>query len=216
MVIAGRRFCSSLLSLVISFGLSCEQAVVLDSVLYFNDFETTDLDNITGGEVTKFNGSKVIGNFFRSGFTLELDGIPDHDYLQITFDLLIHDSWDGNITGEYGPDLWFMHIDGQKVVYTSFANGLCNSAYCPQQTYPENGWRFNNPGTGATRKDLPAWCTHTQFSNNSTLYKIARTVGHTSSKADLRFFDELTHPTNDKCDESWSLDNLKITLLRTN
>jgi len=212
----GKAFRLLILQIIIFLNFSCEQTVVSDTIFYFNDFETKDLSGITGGEITVFDGNKVLGTYFRSGFDLNLHGIPEHDYLLVTFDLFIHDSWDGNISSYIGPDLWFLLLDGQEIIYTSFANGLCNSVYCPQQTYPENGLRFNNPETGATKRNLPAWCTSNEVSHSSTLYSISKIVGHTSSKASVRFFDQLTNPTEDKCDESWSLDNLKITLLRTN
>lgn len=209
---------AALLGLPITAALvGCQPGVEKEEEIYFNDFEDLQPGQIEGGEFITYNGSRMLGNYFRGGFTLKLDDLPEHDYLVITFDLYIHDSWDGNSYDSYtpiGPDMWYMELDGKAVIETSFSNGICNSAWCLQQSYPFNGRRMNNPGTGAHKKNLPSLCSSSQLVNNSALYRISRTVRHTSGSASIYFFDELVHPSPDKCDESWSLDNLRVSMIK--
>jgi hypothetical protein len=59
------------------------------------------------------------------------------------------------------------------------------------------------------------------WGGKTTLYKIEKTFKHSGSALIISFFDELYQPNaiddfgNNvaKCDESWSLDNLKVRIL---
>ena len=94
----------------------CSNNVIVKEVdIYFNDFESNDFTGISGVYISEFNGSKVMGNFNNKGFQLRLENIPEHNYIQVSFDLYIHDSWDGN-TNELNPqgkdhDAWIMEFD---------------------------------------------------------------------------------------------------------
>ncbi|WOK06309.1 hypothetical protein RT717_24860 [Imperialibacter roseus] len=199
------------------FFASCEPTVKNDAIVFFNDFESADMDNIVGGKLMNYNGNQVIGNYFDDGFSIALDGLPEHNYITISFDLFIHDSWDGNLSYPAGPDWWLMLVDGQSIIETTFSNGICNALWCIQQSYPQNGWRMNDPKTGAFKTDLPLLCYYSELSNGTSIYQISKTVGHSADKLEIRFFDRLTQPIpNDICDESWSLDNLTLKTLTLN
>ena len=55
-----------------------------------------------------------------------------------------------------------------------------------------------------------------------TLYKIERTIKSTGNAIIIRFYDELYQPNaidkdgvpQNKCDESWSIDNIKIRAIK--
>ncbi|MEO5910571.1 MAG: hypothetical protein ABIP95_06760 [Pelobium sp.] len=185
--------------------------------VFANDFEQSNLSNITGGIITNFNGSNVIGNYNNNGFSLKLDQLPAHEVIIITFDLNIHDSWDGNNKGNSevvtGPDLWEMKVDGSTYIHTTFSNTVCNNVYCIQQSYPQSFPFNNDPGTGATNNNLPGLCgTKGAAGGGTSLYKIERVIRHDKDAALIEFKDFLkqSNVSDLKCDESWSLDNLVI------
>src|ERR1700757_3935684 len=102
-----------LICLIFAFFLSaCKSNVSNETVVYTNDFESGNLTNIQNGVISKFNGSSVLGNYNcknnKGYFTLSLNNLPSHDLITISFDLYIHDTWDGNKTAPDGPDIWQM------------------------------------------------------------------------------------------------------------
>ena len=81
-------------------------------------------------------------------------------------------------------------------------------------SFPEN----NNPKTGSFKTELDKLCQSDFFGGNTTLYKIEKVFKSRGSALVLRFYDELYQPNaidkngenQEKCDESWSLDNLTV------
>ncbi len=101
--------------LMIVFGFStCTSPKEVKQTIYENNFDAGNTANLSNTKISSFNQSKVLGNFNNDGFTLSLNQIPPHELLEITFDLYIHDTWDGNKTsnGIDGPDIWEMQVDG--------------------------------------------------------------------------------------------------------
>lgn len=210
-----------------------------DELIYENNFENEDLFEIDGGSIMSYNNSKVIGNFNNDGFTIHLNDVGDHDYVYISFDLYIHGSWDGNFNGfsldndgfEDQPDLWVMEIRPEMNNYqnyefhkfeTTFSNSPCVSNYCLRQSYP-NIYPFeNNPKTGSDKTNLVENCIADGWNNQKTsLYKIEKGFDHRGNAIVLRFYDKLFQPNAidfhgnniEKCDESWSMDNIKIRVI---
>lgn len=217
--------------LIIIFINSCSYPEISkDEVIYYNDFEENKLENIDGGAISEFNNTKVIGNFNNDGFTLHLDGIGDHDYIFVSFDLYIHGSWDGNFNGfseNDQPDLWSIEFKPKMDLHkdiesdnfeTTFSNSPCFSNYCLRQSYPESYPFENNPKKGAFTTELERVCYNNFFGGKSTLYKIEKVFRSGGNAIIIRFYDELYQPNaidnqginQQKCDESWSLDNLKL------
>ena len=201
---------------IISFILtiSCNKDVKNDVEVYNNDFENGDLNNINNGVINQYNGSAVLGNYNNGYFALTLNDLPDHDLIKVTFDLYIHDSWNGNNLEPDGPDIWEMLVDGNPYINTTFSNNDCApGTFCPPQSYPLNYPNFNNnPKAGAFKTNLPAFCVSAALPNGTTLYKIEKTLRHSKKKLILQCLDKLvqTNTNNPKCDESWSVDNIKI------
>ena len=192
---------------------SCKDKVSSSVDVYNNDFQTNDLNHIDGGVIEAYNGSKVLGRYNNGGFTLSVTNLPAHDLISVSFDLYIHDSWDGNSTSPDGPDIWEMFVDSNPYISTTFSNFPCSlTDICKPQSYP-NSYpnNFNNPKTNATTVDLPSACKAT-YPNGTSLYVITKTFAHKGSTLSIKCFDKLTQ-TNDpnpKCDESWSVDNIKV------
>lgn len=219
------NYVSLVILLLVSSTISCSQEeLVGDTVIYSNNFEDSDLTNITGGKILSFNNSNVIGNYNNDGFRLNLMDIPDHQYVHISFDLLLHDSWDGNTNGlePDAPDLWIMELNQglnlQRVdnpkFETTFANGPCDSQLCLYQSFP-NPYPFLAPPKTGISYFASGFC-HFQSSETGTMViNIQKTYSHSDRALVIDFYDKLfqSNVTDPKCDESWSLDNLEVRAL---
>src|SRR5690606_5539486 len=120
----------------------CRKSLQEETIVYFNDFESADNRFSEGLVFSSYNGSTVAGNYHNEGFKISIDDAPAHDYVKIKFDLNIHDYWDGNNAGDtvvfVGPDIWWMKLNGQDIIYTTFSNTVCNEVYCVVQSYPKS------------------------------------------------------------------------------
>lgn len=221
--------------LIILLIYSCSYPeIVRDELVYENNFETNDLNDIDGGGLSMFNNTTVLGDFNNDGFTVHLQNVGEHDYIFVSFDLYIHGSWDGNFNGfsendkpdkwimEYKPDMdLFKNSDLDKFI-TTFSNSPCWPNYCLRQSYPESFPFENNPKTGSFKTNLAPKCSNNFFSGPSTLYKIEKSFKSKGDAVVLRFYDELYQPNaidkdgipQEKCDESWSMDNLRIRVIK--
>tara|TARA_B100000963_G_scaffold361603_1_gene398046 strand:- start:1785 stop:2519 length:735 start_codon:yes stop_codon:yes gene_type:complete len=208
--------------------------MIRNELIYSNDFESNNLLNIDGGEISSYNNTNVIGDFNNDGFTIFLENIGDNDYIFVSFDLYIHGSWDGNFNGfsdNDKPDKWIMEFnpdmnlfkDGSADTFiTTFSNSPCWPNYCLRQSYPESYPFENNPTKGSFSTNLEKKCVNNFFGGPTTLYKIEKGFKNSSENIVLRFYDELYQPNaidkdgipQSKCDESWSLDNLKIRAIK--
>jgi len=196
---------------------SCAKSTKSETEIYNNDFETSDLNGISGGIVSTFDGSKVLGNYNNGGFDLTINTLPAHDLVDITFDLYIHDSWEGVQSANDqidGPDIWQMLVDNKSYINTTFANFDCIPGnFCPPQSYPADyPVQSYNPKSGASRTDLPGFCSQAGKPDGTTLYKIHKTISHSGAHITIRCLDKLkqVYAVDAKCDESWSVDNIII------
>ena len=208
--------------------------IIRDELIYENDFENGVLDEIDGGGISSFNNTKVIGNFNNDGFTIHLEDVGDHEYIFISFDLYIHGTWDGNFNGfntNDKPDKWIMEYKPDMDLFkdpefdkfiTTFSNSTCWPNYCLRQSYPEPYPFDNNPKTGSFKTDLDSFCQNNFFGGPTSLYKIEKGFRSNGNAIVIRFYDELYQPnaidkdgiTQEKCDESWSMDNIKIRVIK--
>ncbi|HEY0769956.1 MAG TPA: hypothetical protein VGD31_06445, partial [Sphingobacteriaceae bacterium] len=191
---------------------SCQKAH-LETIVYQNDFENNDLSQIERGVISIFNsgnGTKVLGMYNNGSFVIRLNSLPAHKMVRITFDLNIHDTWDGNFTGGGwdGPDTWQMNVNGKPYIYTTFSN----STYI--QSYPGKFPSFQHPKSYG-RADIPGACTWKNENTGTTQYKIEKFIPHTESDLVLECLDRLVqrNSVDPLCDESWSADNVVISIL---
>lgn len=207
--------------LIISLGLgSCQQDTVCDcegnDLVYSNDFSNQDLSNIENGRLLVFQNDTLLGNYFNEEVTLNLSSLPTHNIVKVTVELWIHDSWDGNPdNGIGGPDYWYMNVEGEEVMRTTFSNSPCESTFCIRQSYPANYFRQNFPKTGAIRTNLPGLCHLAGIPNNTTVYSITQLVKHSTQNVKITLGDQLlqTNSPNPKCDESWSVGKIEVSTL---
>ncbi|MEJ7691806.1 hypothetical protein [Daejeonella sp.] len=207
---------------LIVFFAACK-GIPEEAVVFTNDFEKGVPVNIVNGKVEEYNGTGVLGRYSEEGFTVEVKDMKAHDMIKITFDLYIHDTWDGNAVSPNGKDIWIMNIDRGSVIYASFANGGCTNC---TQSYPDirpaffnNIFNFalNKPNSNAIKTDLPGACALKDSKGGTSMYRIQRTFLHTASTLDLGCFAGLEDPdpANKNCNESWSVDNMRITAIDT-
>lgn len=203
---------------------SCFKNLPDKAVVYNNDFESgsqhklsiLSLNGVVDSVKTfQFNGGKVFGNFNNNRIELKLDSLPTHNTLKITFDLYIHDKWDGDYLipgGNNIPDAWQMLLDGGQIHVTTFSNSNFG------QSYPKNyvaGTPSNPARSDAWDTNLPGLCTLKSSPNGSTLYKIEITTAHTNNRAIISCNDAL-QPFGSFCQKSWSIDNLMVTAIQYN
>ncbi|WP_219223188.1 hypothetical protein [Pedobacter antarcticus] len=206
--------------LAFPFLLSCAKSVNSDVEVYANDFENGNLTGITKGEIGTFNGSKVLGQFNNGGFDLALNDLPAHEMVEVSFDLYIHDNWDGNAQfadNVIGPDIWRMRVDDQTYINTTFSNAACTPGFiCPPQSYPADYPNNNqNPRVGAEKTKLPGVCAQRTSPTGTSLYKIKKRIAHSSANLLIQCDDKLMQKNvaDPKCDESWSVDNIKVRVI---
>ncbi|MBG6236634.1 hypothetical protein IWX76_003228 [Pedobacter sp. CAN_A7] len=198
--------------------LSCSKEVKQDVEVYFNDFETNDLNGITLGRIEDYNKSKVLGRYNSGGFDLQIKDLPKHKLVVISFDLYIHDSWEGKgIDNIDGPDIWKMIVDDNLYINTTFSNAPCNdSNFCPPQSYPfDYPNSSQNPKWGSVSRNLPGACLSAGVIGGTTLYKITKTIEHSKATLLLQCRDQLiqNNTQDNNCDESWSVDNIRVKVI---
>ncbi len=200
---------------------SCAKSVDNNTLVYNNDFESGNLTNITNGIISPFNGSKVLGNYNNGQFDLVINDLPEHNAVDISFDLYIHDNWVGaqQFQSNSGPDIWQMKVDNQMYINTTFNNYACAEGnICPPQSYPADyPNQSNNPRSGASQTGLPGFC-DVNSQTGTVLYKIHKSINHSDKTLLIQCLDLLKHKdvADQKCNESWSVDNIQVRAINLN
>lgn len=201
--------------------IACFKDLPQRTTVYSNNFESKtglgiEVYNAAGlvdtPTITSFNGTQVLGRFNNNLVSLKVKNLPVHSILKITFDLYIHDQWDGDYIapGNSLPDAWVMNLDNFPLYLTTFSNGIY------RQSFPANytaGGFMNPPKANAWAGNLPAACTSPGNTNGTTLYKIENITSHTADSLVITMNDVLQPPGN-YCLKSWSIDNMVITVNR--
>lgn len=212
-----RVFLISALVVCLVFLTACK-GLQKETEVFSNDFEEGVPVNVVDGKVEQYNGSGVLGRYSQGGFVVKIKNLKAHNLIRFSFDLYIHDTWDGNTSGTDGRDVWIMNIDGGSNIYATFANGTCTNCTQsypnPQPSFFNNIFNFalNKPNSNAIKTDLPGACKLKDVKGGTSMYRIQRTFEHTGSTLDLGCFGQLEDPdpANKNCNESWSVDNMRI------
>ncbi len=199
---------------VILMGLtSCKKNITIRQRIYFEDAEDGIANNISaytgsganyGNMVRPFAGTNVIGNFNNTVMNLQLDNLPAHNMVYVSFDLYTHDKWEGNRVGLPGiVDVWNVKVNEEFQLSTTFSNTRNQP-----QSYPEWIGDSKNISRGnAIDTLLPGNCLWEAEKNGTSKYKIAFSRPHTSSLFTLSLNDALQ---GSYCEKSWSIDNILI------
>jgi hypothetical protein len=192
---------------------SCKKNITLREKIYFEDAEDGVANAISavsgsgaqyGTMIRPFAGTNVIGNFNNTLVTIQLDNIPTHNMVYVTFDLYTHDKWEGYRQGLPGiVDVWNIRVNDEFQLSTNFSN----VRYQPQ-SYPEWVGSSKNISRGnAIDTLLPGNCLWEAQKNGTSKYKIAFSRPHTSSTFTMTLNDALQ---GSYCEKSWSIDNILI------
>lgn len=196
---------------------SCLPTVELEQVVYSNNFSNLNLAGFENGKLFVFQNDTIAGSYHNEEVAVNVPDLPPHNFLKITVDVLVHDTWDGNSDdGLGGPDIWYMGYDNSEVFRTTFSNSPCESTYCLYQSYPNDFFRQNVPKTGASQTNMPGLCLFGAFSNYTTRYSISKLIAHSNPNVKLYMGAELvaTNSPDPKCDESWSIANIEIVAIQ--
>lgn len=211
-----------LIKLIFSIGLivlvsACqEDRLESQEIVYSNDFSTLDLAGIENAKLFVFRGDTLLGFFNNEETTLRLNNLPGHNVVKVEVEILVHDSWDGNLDdGVNGPDFWFMKVNDREVFRTTFSNSPCESLFCIRQSYPDHFLRQHFPKSGAIQTNIPGLCLFGAFPNYTTRYRISQLVSHSGPSISITFGDELFQLDNPNpiCDESWSINKIEVTTM---
>jgi hypothetical protein len=195
---------------------ACHKNITQRKKVYFEDAEDGIAENIltqhrdgyaTGRLVRPFGGSNVIGNFNNTVVTIELDSVPAHNMIYASFDLYIHDNWEGEKVGQYGVvDVWNIRVNGLFQLSTTFSN---NPNW--PQSFPEWTGTMNMPAkSNAISTQFPGICALDSTKDGTTHYKVIFSRPHTEKNIKIELNDALQGSI---CDRSWSIDNVYIEVM---
>ena len=152
------------------------------------------------------NDTGAIGAGTGLSTDLTLSGLAAHTSMTIMFDLAMIDSWDGNV-GAHAPDFFNLFVDGTKELVVSVDNGESS----PNEIVPVEATDriplqqlFGN-GLASAPSCVSFFC--------DSGFRISLTLAHSASTASLSFLANGSgyHSAIGALDESWAIDNLKIT-----
>ena len=169
--------------------------------IYFNDFEDSTGTAWSSSTTYSFNGSTTLGPYGPQSIYLELSNLPINDTVEITFDLYIHDSWDGS------SDKWELKFEQNSTIQGSFLTDFNN--HYGFQSYPDEYPASNTAKSGAVQVNLPRRCISSTSSSSwsSTKYTLSKRFYSISSVGKFLFH---SYQSSNYCDESWGVDNVNI------
>ena len=206
-----RRVRSSALFALLSIGLfSCNDNLPHNVEVYRNHFDggRGDLQVFAGDKedtrplVYSFNGNNVLGPMNHNAVYREIKNLPEHDIIEIYFDIFIHDQWKGN--DGLASDYWGLFIDTKRVFYTTFSN-LPNTT----QAYPEQEGHYFKTGANSFKNDFEGRCSLKGKIGGTSVYQFVWKKPHSASNIKFALSDLVREL--DPCVKSWSIDNLIVT-----
>jgi PEP-CTERM motif len=183
-------------------------------VVYSNDFETTTGGFTAGSLVSHANTanpagatSKFLGFFSDSTATkLTLSGLTPGSVYDLTFDLLIKGSWDGNTAG-VGPDIWRVLAGGSTLVDTTFSNISSSN-----QSFSSAGY-IGGPGNLAAQSNASVVYNDPDIFSRYSIYKFDKIALPQLEFTPAASTVELTFAGSNLQglpDESWAIDNIQV------
>jgi hypothetical protein len=131
----------------------------------------------------------------------ELVDLPPHRALQLSFDLYVLKSWDGN-SPQYGPDRLRLAVDGGPTLFdTTFSNNHKVERQGSYQDYPK---RRSLPQTAAHSTNTQGY----EFFGDA-IYQFEFEFPHQQDTLGLDFSSDLFEGKG-TADESWGIDNMRI------
>lgn len=205
---------------------SCLNGQPIQEVIYQNNFEEKSLfENQSNLKINtlpqfidrfnQFNGSTVFGNHGTGSIILTFDSLTTHDYMDIEFDLYIHDQWEGNGLRGNGEDVFILNLDQSTIYFSSIINTRCLDRQCEsRQSFPEIISRTQHyENANVENPNLFGWCSWSKEIGGSKKIHIKELYPHNGSSARIQIGADIKDTGQDLCFKSWSIDNLKISTL---
>lgn len=182
-----------------------------ESVTVSNDWSSDSPDHPGRLDIdrTPQNQRGFLGPFGDETVTLDLDNLPAHTLLNISFDLFVIGSWNGNAAGPNGPDRFQFRADGNTLLDTTLSNTATN------QAYPGAFGIGNFPATAGSEEDnslgygltgIPA--SQPPASPADAVYRLAFSIPHAANTLSLDFEALLASIAGDF--EQWGIDNVTV------
>lgn len=209
---------SLLAATAVVFSAASMPASAMQTEVFFSNFDGALPSEINPGSATLTAvqgyaglgpaGNQFGGNFLRSAtgntVTLSLTGLAEHDTISLSFLFAAIDSLDGTGTFPAG-DFFKIVFDGQTLFSESFANATSTQI---QSYIPPDGVElarrvdlgFGGPG-GFFTDSAYNFGADPRFSN----------FAHTGSTATIQFFI-FGEGNQSLSDESWAMDNLRVSI----
>jgi len=174
-----------------------------NNVLYFNNFESNSLTGWSNQtrSTTPVGSRGFLGEFGNDTVSLTLNNAAlANSTVTLDFDLFILKSWDGN-NGGAGPDYFTVTTSGgQTLLNTTFAKYPGT-----EQSYPSSAGAGSYPGgTGAVENNTLGY----SYFYGDSVYHFTYTFTNVTSDLTLNFAGSNLQGISD---ESWGLDNVRIT-----
>jgi hypothetical protein len=216
---------------------SAQTTVRASNVIYEDDFSGGSSGQWSDGSTSLTpSGRAFLGEFNNQSVTLTLPGdldsvpaiaqpaasLPSHTQVEISFDLFILRSWDGNMAQRpsalagmmtylqddsiIGPDVWEFVVDGQILTHTTFSNW--NSALF-RQSYPGPHPEGDYPSFSGSAEFASLGYDFRGVPGMDAVYSMKYRIPHTADTLTLTFRDLGLQSIED---EAWGLDNIKIVL----
>ncbi|MBT5713427.1 tandem-95 repeat protein, partial [Candidatus Poribacteria bacterium] len=178
-----------------------------------DDFESgvTGVWSNASTSTTPAGSRGFLGQFANTTVNLTVGSIPAHAEVTIEFDLYIMKSWDG--IGSAGNDVWKIQADGSTLLQTTFSNVPLSF-----WSFFSGNWRQSYPGSypggnfplkwGAVESNSLGFSYY-----GDSVYHFNFTVPHT---ADTLTFGFSGSGLEGSSNESWGLDNVRVTTQHVN
>ncbi|RIK76721.1 MAG: hypothetical protein DCC68_18745 [Planctomycetota bacterium] len=158
---------------------------------------------------TPQNQRGFLGPFGAETVSLELDNLPAHSLLDISFDLFVIGSWNGNAGGPNGPDRFQFRADGGTLLDTTFSNTATNQAYPGAFGVGNNAAKTgaeesNTLGYGIS--GVPAM--QPPANPADSVYRLAFSIPHAANTLTLDFQALLASVVGEF--EEWGIDNVTV------
>lgn len=220
-----RRFRKSTCLAALAGGLLASAAAYADVTAYENDFESnlsgtgsatatwTVIGGGSGAINTAPNGQNFLGlddganlGFSNHTVTLKLSGLPTYTGFSLAFDFHAIQTWDGN-DFSVGPDLFGVSAKADTRSFSILTTTFSNWSFY-DQSYSDNFFSSHPAQTGAVAVNSLGY--PLAMAGDAT-YHITSGWGFGETTGDLTFtFYGVNLQGN--ADESWGIDNLKVTV----
>lgn len=162
--------------------------------------------------VTPVGGRRFLGPFGSQEVRLALGKLPPHGALQITVEVIVAGTWDGDGNPSDGPDRFDLSVlDGPNLLHTTFCNPAVGREAEPIQAFPGDWPVAFHPGqTGADIKNGLGLYVGAAPGSLDALYPITRSFAHRADSVVLRFAATGLESLDN---ESWGIASVDVVAL---